>query len=41
MNLPDFGITGVANMALFGIILTVLMVLLTLRKNIGKLIRKS
>jgi hypothetical protein len=41
MNLPDFGITGVANMALFGIILTVLMVLLIIRKNISKLIIKS
>ncbi len=41
INLPDFGITGVANMALFGVILTVLMVLLTLRKNIHKLVRKS
>ena len=41
MNLPDFGITGVANMALFGIILTILMVLFTLRKKISKLIIKS
>ena len=41
MNLPEFGITGVANLALFGMILTVLIVLFTLRKNINKLIIKS
>jgi hypothetical protein len=41
INLPDFGITGVANMALFGIILTVLMILFTLRKKLTKLILKS
>lgn len=41
INLSDVGIASVANMALFGIILTGLMVLLTLRKNINKLIRKS
>jgi hypothetical protein len=41
MNLPEFGITGVANIALFGMILTVLIVLFTLRKNINKLIIKS
>jgi hypothetical protein len=41
MNLPDFGITGIANMALFGIILTIFMVLFTLRKKISKLIIKS
>jgi 2-oxoglutarate dehydrogenase E2 component (dihydrolipoamide succinyltransferase) len=40
MNLPDFGITGVANMALFGIILSVLMVLLTLRKKNNRIIIK-
>lgn len=41
MNLPNFGISGVANMALFGTILTVLMVVFILRKNISKLIIKS
>ena len=39
--LPDFGITGVANMALFGTIVTILMVLFTLRKKISKLVIKS
>jgi hypothetical protein len=41
LNIPNFGITGVANMALFGIILTIFMVLFTLRKKISKLIIKS
>jgi hypothetical protein len=40
MNLPDFGITGVMNMALFGIILSILMVLLTLRKKNNRIIIK-
>jgi hypothetical protein len=41
MNLPDFGITGVANMALFGGILTILTILFIVRKNISKFITKS
>ena len=40
-NLPDFGITGVANMALFGTIVTILMVTFILRKKLSKLINKS
>jgi hypothetical protein len=41
MNLPDFGITGVANTALFGGILTILTILFIVRKNISKFITKS
>jgi hypothetical protein len=41
LNLPEFGITGVANMALLGIILSILMIFFILRKKIRKLIIKS
>jgi hypothetical protein len=41
LNLPDFGITGVANMALFGMILSILTTVFILRKKISKLFIKS
>lgn len=41
INLPDFGITGVANMALFGMILSILTTVFILRKKISKLFIKS
>lgn len=41
VNLPTFGIVGVANTALIGMILAFIAILWTLRKNIYKIIKKS
>jgi hypothetical protein len=41
VNLPSFGINGIANTALIGVILAILAIVWTLRKQIYKLIKKS
>ena len=41
VNLPTFGISGIANTALLGMILALIAILWTLRKQIYKLIKKS
>lgn len=41
IDLPNFGISGVANTALFGMVVTSLIILFTQRKKIMKFLRKS